>query len=113
MGDGILMALDKLTSQRASSAYSDALSRANSLQGAHATQGSPGADPTPAVTAAPASAVIALSPEAQLFARALAAAQATPDGRADHVAALQARMANRSADVNADALAAKLLGNTQ
>jgi hypothetical protein len=111
MGDGILMALDKLTSQRASSAYSDALSRANSLQGANATQGSPSVDPTP--TAAPASAIIALSPEAQLFARALAAAQATPDGRADHVAALQARMANRSADVNADALAAKLLGNTQ
>ncbi len=107
------MTLDKLTSQRATTAYSDALSRANSSKGAQATQGSSGADAAPTTAVTPAGAVIALSPGAQLFARALAAAHATPQIRAERVAALQTRLANGAGEVDADALAAKLLGSAQ
>jgi hypothetical protein len=55
--------------------------------------------------------VVALSPGAQTFARALAAALNAPEVRADRVAALQVRLANQPAEVDADALAAKLLGS--
>lgn len=106
------MTLDSITSQRAASAYSDAISRATSATGATATSGASGAQSaTPATTSA--DAVVALSPEAQAFARALAAAQAVPDVRGDKVAAIQARIANRGTDVNADTLATNLMGGAQ
>jgi flagellar biosynthesis anti-sigma factor FlgM len=54
-------------------------------------------------------AIISLSPEALLFTRALAAARASPDVRADRVAALRARYANGDTDIDMNALAAKLL----
>ena len=110
------MTIDKMTSQRATSAYSDTLSRtsSNSVAGAKTTQGP---DATSAATPnaashVPAGATIALSPGAQLFARALAAAQATPDVRADRVAAIQAKLAQQPASVDANALATKLLGES-
>ena len=111
------MSIDKMTSQRATTAYSDTLSRtaSNSVAGAKTTQGPQGPDATSAATPnaasnVPAGAIIALSPGAQLFARALAAAQAAPEVRADRVAAIQAKLAQQPATVDADALATKLLG---
>jgi hypothetical protein len=111
LGAHRIMTLDSITSQRAASAYTDALSRATSATGATATSGAPGA--SGAIPPTTADAVVALSPEAQAFARALAAAQATPDVRADKVAAAQARIANRGTGIHADALATTLLGGTQ
>jgi flagellar biosynthesis anti-sigma factor FlgM len=105
------MSLESITSQRAASAYTDALSRATSATGATATTGASGAPgATPTTTA---DAVVALSPEAQAFARALAAAQVAPEVRADKVAAMQARIANRGTGIDADALATNLLGGAQ
>ncbi len=106
------MTIDKLTSQRATNAYHDTLNRATSTTGAAATPASQGSDPaaTPPPATTPTGAVIALSPGAQTFARALAAALSTPEVRANRVAAIQARLANQPAEVDADALATKLLG---
>jgi flagellar biosynthesis anti-sigma factor FlgM len=109
------MSIDKLTSQRATLAYREKPGRATtSVAGATTTQGPQSADATSATppTATPTTsngAIIALSPGAQLFSRALAAAQATPEVRADRVAALQAKFAAGADPVNADALAAKML----
>ena len=107
------MTIDKLTSQRATLAYSDTLSRATSTTGAAATPAPQEIDPAAMPLASvPSGAVVALSPGAQTFARALAAALGAPEVRADRVAAIQARLANQPAEVDADALAAKLLGGT-
>jgi len=109
------MSLDAINSQRANSAYMDTLSRTQTTTGGvNATQAPPPADADgdAAKAAATPGAIIALSPGAQFFAQVLAAAQGTPDARADKLAAVQARLAAApNAEVDVQALAAKLLGN--
>ena len=110
------MSLDAMTSQRANSAYLDTLSRtpATTTGGVNATQASPPADADgdAANAAATPGAIIALSPGAQLFSQVLAAAQGTPNVRADKLAAIQARLAAApDAGTDVQALAAKMLGN--
>ena len=102
------MNIDRAISQRASEAYADTTIRQPPpTVGAPAPHGSHSVAQPHAVGAG---ATIKLSPQAQLYAQALAAAQATPDVRADRVAAIQARLAGGDESVDVTALAGKLLG---
>jgi flagellar biosynthesis anti-sigma factor FlgM len=107
------MNIDRTTSQRASEAYADnSIRQPTTTSGANATQGpqNVGDSGSAQTNAVSAGATIKLSPQAQLFAQALAAAQATPDVRADRVAAARARLANGDGEGDVTALAGKLLG---
>lgn len=107
------MSIDKLTTQRATTAYTDTLSRnlATSASGATPTSAPQNAE-TNAAASPPAGAIIALSPGAQIFARARVAASAAPEVRADRIAQVQAKLAQHGNEIDADALAAKLLGGS-
>ena len=107
------MHIDRTTSQRTSEAYANSTIRQPiTTSGAKATQGpnNDGADAAAQPGAVSAGATIKLSPQAQLFANALAAAQAAPDVRPDHVAAARARLANGTDSIDVTSLAGKLLG---
>jgi len=114
-----IMQIDRSTSQRANDAYAQHMLRQqhpNSPVGVTTTQGpqrttattGAGASTSPNAEIA-ASATVSLSSNAQTFARALAAAQHTPDVRADRVAALRARFAGGNLEVDATKLAASML----
>lgn len=110
------MPIDRTTSQRASDAYADRTIRQPTMtSGAKATQGpnNAGADAAAQPGAVSAGATIKLSPQAQRFAQALAAAQATPDVRADRVAAVRAKLASGDDGVDVTTLADKLLGKVE
>lgn len=106
------MTIQRFDAQRASTAYTDTLSRVRTAtpEGVKPTQSVAATTAAAPAGATKAGAVISLSPEAKLFAKALASAHGASDVRADRVAAVQARLAKNNSSVDVDALAAKMLG---
>ena len=110
------MNIERALSQRAGEIYmSGGQDKVNASAGANASQEVRDVSDT----SAGAGATVSLSPGAQIFARALAAAQSTPDVRADRVAALRARIAQGAGgsgaggEVDVNALAQKLMGTVE
>jgi negative regulator of flagellin synthesis FlgM len=109
------MNIERSLFQRAGEVYmSGGQHNVNASSGTNASQGAKGAgDSSASAAAAGADATVSLSPGAQIFARALAAAQSTPEVRADRVAALRARIAQGGGEVDVNALAQKLMGTVE
>jgi hypothetical protein len=105
------MAIDSLMPQRASSAYTDSLSRSAAQAESTPAASSVAAPQSTADTTRTdqPSAVIHLSPDAIVLARALSAAQTMPGVRPDRIAAAQARLAGGDKQIDPYRLAGALL----
>ena len=110
------MSIDKMQSQRITNMYAEMVNRTQANADVNSTQPTPGtnaAQPTPTGEDSGASAIVALSPDAQIFSRALQAALSIPDVRLDRMAAARAHQANEPTSDDDQRLAAIMLRDVQ